>query len=37
MLKDYDVDNKYHPGKSKKVADALSRRPTSKFIIFVPY
>lgn len=30
MLKDYDIDIQYHPGKAHKVVDALSRRPSQE-------
>lgn len=38
LIKDYDIDTQYHPGKANKVADALSRRPRQEVnsIILVP-
>ncbi|KAJ6808834.1 uncharacterized protein M6B38_165845 [Iris pallida] len=32
LLKDFDMELTYHPGKANKVADALSRRPEAFFL-----
>ena len=32
LVKDYDIDIRYHPGKANKVADALSRKSSSSLM-----
>ena len=32
LVKDYDIDIRYHPGKANKVADALSRKSSTSLM-----